>query len=212
MTTFTEGRYPGEMILSEASGQRSRDAIVIASGEGVVKPGTVMKRSASEATVSAATFEGTGNGGLTLSNPAFGAGVKNGAYRAVCIEPASDAGQFAVFDPEGVQIGVATVGVEFDGPVKFTIDDGGTDYVAGDAYSIPVSGAGYEYAVATDGDEADAVCLYGGDATSAAVNDSAIVRDAELNINILEYHSGVDNAAKKAALHASLAEKGIIVR
>lgn len=212
MTTFTEGRYPGEMILSEASGQRSRDAIVIASGEGVVKPGTVMKKSASAATVGTPTFEGTGNGTIALGDPAFGAGVKNGAYRVVAIEPDTDAGTFAVFDPEGVQVGVATVGVEFSGPVVFTISDGGTDFVAGDTFSIPVSGAGYEYAVATDGDEADAVCLYGGDATSAAVNDSAIVRDAELNVNILEYHSGVDNAAKKAALHASLAEKGIIVR
>lgn len=42
MTVYTEGRHPGEFLLSEAAGQRSREAITIASGAGVVAPGTVL--------------------------------------------------------------------------------------------------------------------------------------------------------------------------
>lgn len=42
MVTLTEGRYAAEFIMSEAPGQQSRDNIVIASGAGVVKPGTVL--------------------------------------------------------------------------------------------------------------------------------------------------------------------------
>ena len=42
MTVFEEGRHPGEFILSEASGSRSRESAVIAEGSGVIAPGTVL--------------------------------------------------------------------------------------------------------------------------------------------------------------------------
>lgn len=41
-TTFTEGRHATEGLLSEANFHRSRDNIVIASGAGVIVPGTVL--------------------------------------------------------------------------------------------------------------------------------------------------------------------------
>ena len=42
MTTFTEGRHPGEFLLSEASFHRSRDTITVASGSGKIAPGMVL--------------------------------------------------------------------------------------------------------------------------------------------------------------------------
>ena len=42
MTVFTEGRDPGEFLLSEANGQRSRSSVTIASGSGVIAPGAVL--------------------------------------------------------------------------------------------------------------------------------------------------------------------------
>jgi len=42
MTTLTEGRHPGEAILSEANFHRSRDSITIPAGTGVVPAGTVL--------------------------------------------------------------------------------------------------------------------------------------------------------------------------
>lgn len=42
MTTLTEGRHPGEAILSEANFHRSRDNITIPAGTGVVPAGTVL--------------------------------------------------------------------------------------------------------------------------------------------------------------------------
>ena len=42
MTTLTEGRHPGEAILSEATKSRSRDNIIIPSGTGIVAAGTVL--------------------------------------------------------------------------------------------------------------------------------------------------------------------------
>ena len=41
MTTKTEGTHPGEFILTEANGARSRDNVIYASGE-VVKAGQVL--------------------------------------------------------------------------------------------------------------------------------------------------------------------------
>ncbi|WP_395661514.1 major capsid protein [Aestuariivirga sp.] len=42
MTVLMETRHPGEFILSEANGQRSREAITIASGAGIIAAGTVL--------------------------------------------------------------------------------------------------------------------------------------------------------------------------
>lgn len=83
---------------------------------------------------------GAGKGILTLANPAVDvATVKAGVYRVVFIEPASNAGAFQVEDPDGVVVGTGNAAVAFDGPVKFTIADGATDFVAGDVALVTVS-------------------------------------------------------------------------
>lgn len=42
MTTFTEGRHPGEFLISEANGNRSRETITVVAGSGVIAPGGVL--------------------------------------------------------------------------------------------------------------------------------------------------------------------------
>lgn len=42
MTVFNEGRHPGEFLLTEANGQRSRGVAVVASGSGIIAPGAVL--------------------------------------------------------------------------------------------------------------------------------------------------------------------------
>lgn len=120
---FNEGRHAAEFILSEANGQRSREAVTISSGAGVIAPGTVL-------------------GKVTASG----------------------------------------------------------EYVARDVGN-------------SDGSEtAAAICIYGCDATSAAVEVAAIVRDAEVNGNILTYAIDADEAAEKASAATELAAAGILVR
>ena len=41
MTTLTEGRHPGEGLLSEANFHRSRGKATIKSGSGVIEPGAI---------------------------------------------------------------------------------------------------------------------------------------------------------------------------
>ncbi len=123
MTVLTETRHPGEFLMSEANGQRSRETITVASGAGVIAPGSVL-------------------GKITAS----------GKYL------------------------VSAIG-------------------------------------ATDGSQtAAAVSLYGCDATSADQKIAAILRDAEVNGNILTYHADRDQAAERAAARADLAAVGVIVR
>lgn len=222
MAPKIEGRHAAEFLMSEASGKRSRSAITIASGAGILAAGAVLGLLASDGALSvaaAADAGNTGNGVLTLATPAYGAGAVPGVYVVSFIEPGSDAGSFIVEAPSGAVIGSGEVGVAFDGDVKFTIADGATDFAVGDIFRITVSqaAASGEYvaspATGADGsEEAVAVLLYPVDATDAAVSVAAIVRDAEVNGNILTYDDSVDDDAKKAAKIAQLAAVGIIVR
>lgn len=110
---------------------------------------------AAGAAVGAADAGNTGQGTITAA-PAVGAGAKPGVYRVTCIEPAAGAGVFTVEDPDGVEVGVATVGVEFvGGGLTFTIADGDPDFVAGDVFTVTVAAAegtgGVFQVVAPDG-------------------------------------------------------------
>jgi len=57
---FSEGRHPGEAILSEANKSRSRDNTVIESGSGVVEAGTVLAAGAAAGEMKPAGAADTG--------------------------------------------------------------------------------------------------------------------------------------------------------
>lgn len=152
-----EGRHAGEFIRSEATGWRSRENVVV-TGSAALGACTVLGRVL--ATGVAQEFSGTGNGVLTpdVTTP-FLAGVQEGAYRIVCIEPGSNAGTFVVFDPQGVQLGtVVAGGSAFANQVRFAIADGAADFIAGDTFTLWVK-AGTASAVTGTGN--GAVTLYG---------------------------------------------------
>lgn len=219
-----EGPHPFEFLVSEGSNFRSREVLTILSGEGVIEPGQLLGKVGGDSgtvTVGNPAFVGSGGGALTKATPAYGSGVKEGTYRVICIEPASAGGTFAVEDPDGIQVGIATVGAAFDGVVKFTIADGTPDFAAGDTFTLAVSiadaaSAGkYRSADPTNTDGsgvAVAVALYGVDATSADAEVTCIVRDAIVRAGNLVYDAAVDDAPKKATKQAELTAAGILVR
>ena len=222
MTVFTEGRHAAEFVLSEGQRLFSRDNIKIAASQ-TIKPGSVLGKRAVVADVVATAAANAGNtassGALTLADPAVSSKAKDGVYNIVCIEPATNAGTFEVYDPTGRSIGKATVGVAFNKEIKFTIADGTGDFVAGDRFTVTVQAdsGDFEYGshdpAATDGLEvAAAIALYEattGESESAAI--SAITRMAEVNGNLLTWKTGIAAADKANGLQA-LADKGIIVR
>ncbi len=222
MATLTEGRHAGEFLLSEASGARSRETVTLLESQTVV-PGQVLGRqtrgpAADVSAVSAAAAGNTGDGTLTLADPAVADGAKAGVYRITCIEAAADGGAFEVEDPDGVALDIATVGVAFEGAVKFTIADGAADFVLGDVFTVTVSidasgAVGKLDLAAVDGlEEAAGIAFYSAEtAAGETANLVIIARDAEVKLPCLEWPAGITDAQKTVAL-AQLAALGIIAR
>ena len=225
VTVLTEARHPGAFLLAEAAGNLSRDNIVIAASQTILVGQVLGRILANSGTITvgaaAAVAGNTGNGTVTAGTPAYNTGVKEGTYRAVALEPATDLGKFAVEDPDGIIVGVATVGTAFNGPLKFTINDGATDFVAGDSFTWAVSIADAatlaQHKVlapaGTDGTQvAAAIALYPAlTAADETVKISAITRDAEVNGKELEWPAGI-SAEEKALAITQLAAQHIIVR
>lgn len=214
MATLHEGRHTAEFILSMANRNRSLENRILATGNAVV-PGEVLGRLIAGAIAQGDADAGnTGDG--TIGTLSVGDGAIEGAYRAVCVESETDAGAFIVEDPEGRQIGTATVGQAFDTQIGFTISDGATDFAAGDAFTITVSGADGEFAPfdpsGVDGSQAAVAIAYAAaDATDADADLVTVERDAEVIAASLVWPDDITDDQKTAAL-ASLAEAGIIAR
>lgn len=215
MPSKTELLHAGGFILSEANGSLSREKATIASGENL-KAGHVLGRKFTAATVSgAATAGNTGNG--TIGALGVGVARKAGVYRVTCIEPAANDGEFQVEDPDGVVVGRASAGDAYtgEGPA-FTITDGAVDFVAGDSFTVTVTGGTPKYAeydpTASDGTQhAAAVLLDDVDASLADVDGTAFVRHCEVNVNELTWFAGATAAQKTTGLE-QLATHGIIAR
>ena len=220
MNVLTEGlaRAAG-YIVSEAHGYRSRQQAWLASGGAVLLAGAVLSLLAvntGTAAVGTVVFTGTGNGVLTKANPAFGVGVLEGTYKVQLIDEGTNAGDFVVVRPDGTIDGYASVGVAYDGQVKFTIADGATDFASPAVFALPVTIADPtdvgKY-VAYDGTKPAAAILFEG-RDASGVNDvrcTITARDSEVQIEALVWAVGVTSDQKTAAL-ASLAALGIIGR
>lgn len=220
MTVFTEGRHPVAFILSEAAGYRSREAIKIPASQTIV-PGQVLGARAVVADTTATVVVpagNTGNGVLTLANPAVSAKAKNGRYTVEIITAASNAGTFRVEGPDGKEIGTGTVAVAFNKEIKFTLADA-TDFAVGDKIyvDIGVEPADFEFLpydkAAVDGLEVVAAIACYGCVTGVGETEriTGFVRDGEVNAKELVLPDGL-SAAESAKVYADLALKGVIVR
>lgn len=217
--SLTERNYLSDFLKHEAEREYSRETITILAGSGSARSltaGMVLGRVTKAAATGAAVSGNTGDGTITAS-PTVGAAAKVGVYRLTCVEPATNLGKFQVEDPDGVVIGVATVGTAFTTHLTFTIADGSTDFVSGDSFTITVAaGSGKVKQIdfsATDGaDAAYGVLLF--DATAADGTDGsgvAVVRHAVVETSHLTWPSGATTNQKNAAL-ATLAAAGVLSR
>jgi hypothetical protein len=212
--TITEGRRTGEYLVSEAAGHRSREQGTALSGQ-TFKAGHVLGKVAHGAATPAADAGNTSGSG-TIGSVTVGAGAKAGVYVATCIEPGSNAGKFMVQDPDGVEVGVATVGTPFTGGgLTFTISDA-TDFVSGDRFTITVALGSNKFKEwnpdNTDGSEVACAISYSNvDASTADKRFVYTARDAEVNGLVLEYFDEADDN-DKALAKSQLAAAGIIVR
>lgn len=160
--------------------------------------------------VAAAVAGNTGNG--TIGTLSMLAGVKEGVYKIMCIEPASNGGVFEVSDPDGYTIGRAVVASAFANQIGFTIADGATDFVAGDSFTFtvtPLAGPVVKLSVAaaTDGSGTPRlVLMHAADAALAAVECLAYER-ADVIESALSFGAGHTADTVRAALRA----RGIVL-
>lgn len=209
----------GEVFYQELDPGFSREPGIVSSGSGICKIGTVLGQvTRGAATAIKTDVPGAGKGVITLADPAVSAAVKPGLYTILFIEPAANAGAFEVRDPDGDIDGAGTVGVAYDGAVKFTIADGATDFVAGDIGKITVAIATgtLEYKphdpAAVDGSQHAAAVL--GEAVDATTVDQRaliVARLALLRLPRLIFKAGI-SADDKAAALASLAKSFLLAR
>lgn len=205
-TVFTEKLHAAAFIIDEEEVNYSRDVLTIKAGSGVLNPGTVLGQIVEgTATVAAKAGGNTGNGVFTLDATApIQAGAKVGAYAITCIAAAVNGGTFRVEDPDGYVLGDIAVGATFSDDIKFSIADGATDFVVGDAFVVTIAAGSKKWVpspdVATDGSQiAKAILIYPCDASSSDVPVSCIVRAATVNKTLLAYDASVNDATKTAA-------------
>lgn len=222
MTIKTQARAPGSMLLSEASGARSRGNLLIAVSVAVLVGQVLGIEKANTGTIAVGTpvLTGTGNGTLTKAVPAYSATAQEGTYTVRAVEKTTDSAEFVVVRPDGTIDGHAVVGVAYDGQIKFTIADGATDFDQTSSWAVPVTiadpAAVGSYKPldlsATDGTQtAAAIAMYPLGSTDTYRYIAGLVRDCEVIGAELEWPVGIDANGKAAAI-AQLAAQGIIVR
>ncbi len=210
---LTEGQHHEEFLVSEANGERSRDLITLISGQNLSAGAPLGKITVGAATA-AAVAGNTGNG--TCGAVTVSAGAKPGVYNLVVIEPGTNAGKFTVEDPDGITIGVGTVGSAFSaGGLAFTLADGATDFVSGDAFTITVAAGSGKYTFvapsASNGSQvAVAVLLRNTDASGGDVVCPALVADAEVNADEMSW--GALSSPQIATVKTQLKLVGIVSR
>lgn len=220
MTTLTEGIYATESFISEAPGDRSREAVVVASGQNL-KACAVIATIVSGTVASAAKSGGnTGNGTFTLdaTTPLL-LGAKLGVYTLRCIAAAANNGTFRLEDPDGNVLGdtvMAAAAATVSEQIKGALADGSSDFIVGDGFDITVSAivekeAEYNPA-GTNGSQIATGILYGAvNATSADTRGVAYKRDCEHNADIVVWKTGL-TTAQKAKGTSDLKRRGIILR
>lgn len=205
---LTEGMHPGEFILSLANEFRSRENVVVASGQ-TLQAGTVIGflTALNQPTAGSANV---GNGTITVSG--IGAGARVGSY-AVKMTSTGATAAFTVTAPDGALVGTGAVGTAFSGGgIAFTIADGAADWTIGDTLTFPVArGAAKAWDPGnSDGSETvGGIIIYAVDASAGAKRSAAVVRDATVNGRHLMWKSGL-TAANKETGKTGLRALGII--
>lgn len=215
MSTLIEGRHPGEFVMTEANGTRSRESLRIAASQ-TIEANSILVARAVAAYVTAtpsADAGNTGNATIAMETPAVTADVRDGRYIGV----ATAATKVEWEGPDGKKIGTSTHGTPFTkGGISVTITAGGTPNVAGDRFYVDVAADAedFEHAAFAPGDNLPiaGIAIYPantGDAQTTRI--AAIVRDAEANGHCIAWPEGITGPQKADAVQG-LSALGIIVR
>lgn len=200
---YTERNRIGDVLFQELPRYSSREEVTVLSGQNLLV-GTVLGKITRAIGDAVATAGNTGNG--TVGTISMGQQARRGTYTLTCMTAATDGGTFAVTSPDGDALPDAVVGTAYTSPqINFTIADGATDFVVGDAFTIAVSAGSGKVKVLTpaavDGThEAYGVLLGDVDASSGDLAGLAIVREGVVIESGLVWPDAITNDQKTAAI------------
>lgn len=131
----------------EIEGGEFRDELLTFSGAGTTSKGTILARQLVATAITPSSVTGTGNGTVTAASVVASTEVpKVGNWTLKCVLAATNGGTFALIDPDGVIRGYVTLTAGASGAnafkeagIGFTINDGATDFVVGDSFTLPVT-------------------------------------------------------------------------
>lgn len=143
-TTLTEGQHAAEFIIGERPDGGSRESVTVLSGQNLTAGAVVGRVNRGIGRVSVPAVVGTGNG--TTSQVFAGPDVQVGSYVVTCTAAVANGGVFSVVCPDGTTMPSLTLTPGAGGTTKyrsrhlnFSITDGGTDFIVGDAFTYVVS-------------------------------------------------------------------------
>lgn len=189
-----------DFIVSEASGQRSRDNVLVTQSGAAVPSGSLLKLAAGGTAVFAMRESATGK--PTIGVVTVGAAASDGVHTVEFLTATT----FKVIGPDAVQVGATgTLGTAFSaGGLGFTLTAGTPAAIAGDKATLDVTAPAFVYEAYTGSGTAAAI-LYtalpaatGNKAAVAFTGDCEVKRSALVGIN--------------AAAEVALAARGIKVR
>ncbi len=153
---------------------------------------------------------------FTINDPGANAQVGD-SFTVLASAADGDAGVFEVKSPTGEVLPPATVGVAYtNAQINFTLNDGDTDFIVGDTFTIAVVAGSLKVKILTpaavDGSQyAYGVLTAAVDATSSDLPGVAIERLATLKSAGLVWPDAITDPQKATAL-AELEEKHIVTR
>ncbi len=181
MAAATEGKHAGDFIAAD-EGEDSRDAVTVLSGQVLEAGHVVGKVDRGIGGLAIPTVVGTGNG--TMTNLKAGPDIEEGNYVITCKTAVTNGGVFSVVAPSGLALPDATVGTPYvSSHLSFTLNDGSTDYILTDAFTVAVAAGTSATVIGTGNGTVTAVSL-GPDAQPGAY--TVLVTGAVTNGGVVE--------------------------
>jgi hypothetical protein len=130
----------------ELEGGEFRDELLTFGGAGTTVKGTLLARQLAATAITPSAVTGTGNGTVTAASVIAGGEVpKVGNWTLKCVVAVTNGGTFSLTDPDGLIRGTVTLTAGAGGAtafkeagIGFTINDGSTDFVVGDSFTLPI--------------------------------------------------------------------------
>jgi hypothetical protein len=219
MTTYTQPNNLADLLQYELDKFQSREQVTVLSGESVAMGEVV--GAITKSTPATGTKDDDNTGAGTVTAVTAGDSAEIGTYTLECTAYAnSSSGSgsiWSVSGPDGFALPDAEGDISYtNDQINFLVNDTGTAFIVGDTFTIAVAaGSGSVVPIdftAVDGSQdAYGFMVDTCDASDAATEGVAIVRDAQIVANYLTWPDGATDAQKAAAL-AQLKAKGIVER